>query len=212
MPRSQERSLPRPKHDLGKAATAKASGMRKSAKSRGDHELRAAKSYRPVVGWREWVALPRLGIKAVKVKVDTGARTSALHAFNVRPFKKDGRDWVRFEIHPLQRNDTVIKVCEAEAVDYRWVTNSGGGREKRFVIVTELRLGTQSWPIEMTLTDRDQMGFRMLLGRTALERRLTVDPARSYCFGKPRAKKRTKKKTPFKTRAPRALRMADEEE
>ncbi len=174
--------------------------------------MRAAKSYRPVVGWREWVALPRLGIKAVKVKVDTGARTSALHAFNVRPFKKDGRDWVRFEIHPLQRNDTVIKVCEAEAVDYRWVTNSGGGREKRFVIVTLLRLGSESWPIEMTLTDRDQMGFRMLLGRTALERRLTVDPARSYCFGKPRAKKKTKKKTPLKTRAPRALRMADEEE
>ncbi len=167
---------------------------------------------RPVVGWREWVALPHLGIKAVKVKVDTGARTSALHAFNVRPFKKAGRDWVRFEIHPLQRNDAVIKVCEAEAVDYRWVTNSGGGREKRFVIVTQLRLGSESWPIEMTLTDRDQMGFRMLLGRTALERRLTVDPARSYCFGKPRAKKKTKKKMPLKSRALRALRIADEEE
>lgn len=174
--------------------------------------LAGGKAPRPVVGWREWVALPRLGIKAVKVKVDTGARTSALHAFNVRPFKKDGRDWVRFEIHPLQRNDAVTKACVAEAVDYRWVTNSGGGREKRFVIVTELRLGSESWPIEMTLTDRDQMGFRMLLGRTSMERRLTVDPARSYCFGKPRAKKKTKKKIRLKTRAPRALRMADEEE
>jgi len=212
MPRSQERSPPRPKHDSEKATTAKAPSVPKSAKSRGDGKSRAGMAPRPVVGWREWVALPRLGIKAVKVKVDTGARTSALHAFNVKPFKKDGRDWVRFEIHPLQRNDAVIKVCEAEAVDYRWVTNSGGGREKRFVIVTQLRLGSESWPIEMTLTDRDQMGFRMLLGRTALERRLTVDPARSYCFGKPRAKKKTKRKTPLKTGARRALRMADEEE
>jgi len=211
MPRSQEHSSPRPKHNSEKATAPKASSMPKNAKPRGDGELRAGMAPRPVVGWREWIALPRLGIKAVKVKVDTGARTSALHAFNVRPFKKDGRDWVRFEIHPLQRNDAVSKVCEAEAVDYRWVTNSGGGREKRFVIVTQLRLGSRSWPIEMTLTDRDQMGFRMLLGRTALERRLTVDPARSYCFGKPRAKKKTKKR-PLKTRAPRALRMADEEE
>ncbi len=167
---------------------------------------------RPVVGWREWVALPRLGIKAVKVKVDTGARTSALHAFNVRPFKKDGRDWVRFEIHPLQRNDVAIKACEAEAVDYRWVTNSGGGREKRFVIVTDLQLGAASWPIEMTLTDRDQMGFRMLLGRTALERRLTVDPARSYCFGKPRGTKTAKKRTRLPTPRRRAPHIKHEEE
>lgn len=212
MPKSQGRPPPRPRHELDKAAAVKASSMPKSAKPKGDGQWRAETAPRPVVGWREWVALPRLGIKAVKVKVDTGARTSALHAFNVRPFKKDGRDWVRFEIHPLQRNDAVIQACEAEAVDYRWVTNSGGGREKRFVIVTQLGLGSESWPIEMTLTDRDQMGFRMLLGRTALERRLTVDPARSYCFGKPRAKKKTKKRTPMTTPEPPRLRIEDEEE
>ena len=188
--------------------------MTLQATVRGKPKTSAKRSrvFKPAVGWREWAALPELKVKEVKAKVDTGARTSALHAFNVVPFTNNGEDWVRFEVHPLQRNDEMSKVCEAQAVDYRWVTNSGGGREKRFVIVTQLRLGADSWPIEMTLTDRDQMGFRMLLGRTALERRLTVDPARSYCFGKPRTKKKAKKKLPLKTRAPRALRKADEEE
>jgi hypothetical protein len=195
-----------------KVAARKAPKRPETVKPAGDADRRAEAVARPVVGWREWVALPRLGVKAVKAKVDTGARTSALHAFNVRPFRKDGRDWVSFEIHPLQRNDAAIKTCEAEAVDYRWVTNSGGGREKRFVIVTELRLGAQSWPIEMTLTDRDQMGFRMLLGRTAMERRLTVDPARSYCFGKPKIKKKIKKRMRFAAPAPHALRAAIEKE
>jgi len=139
-----------------------------------------------VVGWREWVALPQLGIGTIKAKIDTGARTSAVHAFNIKPFQKDGEDWVRFDVHPLQRNDEVYRTCEAEVVDYRWVTNSGGGREKRFVIMTMLHIGSDTWQIEITLTDRDQMGFRMLLGRTAMERHLIVDPALSYCFRKPR--------------------------
>lgn len=212
MPRSQGNSSPRLKRGPVRAAAGKVSGTSKTARPRGDGALQAKTASRPVVGWREWVALPRLGIKAVKVKVDTGARTSALHAFNVRPFKKDGRDWVRFEIHPLQRNDAAIKACEAEAVDYRWVTNSGGGREKRFVIVTDLQLGADSWPIEMTLTDRDQMGFRMLLGRTALERRLAVDPARSYCFGKPRGTKKAKKREQRPTPRRRAPQIKHEEE
>jgi len=149
-----------------------------------------------VVGWREWAALPQLGIARIKVKIDTGARTSAVHAFNIRPFRKDGNDWVRFDVHPLQRNDQVYRTCEAQAVDYRWVTNSGGGREKRFVIVTTLHLGADTWPIEVTLTDRDQMGFRMLLGRTAMEQHLIVDPALSYCFSKPKRKKRIHKPGP----------------
>ena len=151
---------------------------------------RAKSDPKSVVGWREWAALPLLGIDAIKVKIDTGARTSAVHAFNIRPFHKDGEDWVRFDVHPYQRNDEVYKTCRAEVVDYRWVTNSGGGKEKRFVIVTMLRLGFDAWPIEVTLTDRDQMGFRMLLGRTAMERRLIVDPARSYCLKKPKKNKR----------------------
>ncbi|MDH3474124.1 MAG: ATP-dependent zinc protease [Rhodospirillales bacterium] len=149
-----------------------------------------------VVGWREWVALPMFDIDAIKVKIDTGARTSAVHAFNIKPFHEDGADWVRFDVRPLQRNDEVFKTCKAEVVDYRWVTNSGGGREKRFVVVTMLRLGFDAWPIEVTLTDRDQMGFRMLLGRTAMERRLIVDPALSYCLGKRRNKKRIRKTEP----------------
>ena len=99
-------------------------------------------------------------------------------------------------MHPLQRNDEVIKTCVAEAVDYRWITNSGGGREKRFVIVTALQMGGDAWPIEVTLTDRDQMGFRMLIGRTAMEHRLVIDPTASYRLGKPRKAKRAKKPRP----------------
>ncbi len=139
-----------------------------------------------VVGWREWVALPRIGVRRIKAKLDTGARSSALHAFNLRPSRRDGKLFVQFDVHPLQRNDEVYRTCLAEAVDYRWITNSGGGREKRFVIVTALQMGGDIWPIEVTLTDRDQMGFRMLIGRTAMEHRLIIDPTVSYRLGKPR--------------------------
>ena len=94
--------------------------------------------------------------------------------------------FVQFDVHPLQRNDELYNTCVTEAVDYRWITNSGGGREKRFVIVTILQMGREAWPIEVTLTDRDQMGFRMLIGRTAMEHRLIIDPTKSYRSGKPR--------------------------
>lgn len=142
-----------------------------------------------VVGWREWVALPRIGVQRIKAKLDTGARSSALHAFNVKPLHRDGKLFVQFDVHPFQRNDEVYRTCEAEAVDYRWITNSGGGREKRFVIVTALQMGDDAWPVEVTLTDRDQMGFRMLVGRTAMERRLIIDPTMSYWLEKPRRSK-----------------------
>ena len=165
---------------------------------------KAASSPKTVIGWREWAGLPHLGIGEIKVKIDTGARTSAVHAFNIRRIRKDGKDWVRFDVHPIQGNDTTSKTCEAEVMDYRWVTNSGGGREKRFLIVTMLRLGADAWPIEVTLTDRDQMGFRMLLGRTAMERRLIVDPARSYCLKRPRRKKGTSKPKPIHDVRPNA--------
>ncbi len=165
---------------------------RTATASRGGKKRRALDP-KAVVGWREWVALPQFDIDAIKVKIDTGARTSAVHAFNIVPFRKHREDWVRFDVHPLQRNDEIYKTCQAPVVDYRWVTNSGGGREKRFVIVTMLRLGADAWPIEVTLTDRDQMGFRMLLGRTAMERRLIVDPALSYCHSKPKRIKRVRK-------------------
>ncbi len=167
--------------------------MPRTATPRHNGKKRAKLDSKLVVGWREWVALPQFDIDAIKAKIDTGARTSAVHAFNISPFHKDGEDWVRFDVHPYQRNDEIYKTCGAEVVDYRWVTNSGGGREKRFVIVTMLYLGSNAWPIEVTLTDRDQMGFRMLLGRTAMERRLIVDPALSYCLSKPNKNKKVRR-------------------
>lgn len=137
-------------------------------------------SERTVLGWREWLALPDLGIDQIKVKVDTGARTSALHAHGVRRFSKSGRDWVRFRVHPLQRNARLTIEAEAELVDRRRVRSSTGQQQMRFVIRTTMVLSDTSWPIELTLVRRDLMGFRMLLGRQAIRRRFLVDPGRSF--------------------------------
>lgn len=141
---------------------------------------------RMVVGWREWVALPELGAIEVKAKLDTGARTSALHAFDAVELTIDEADWLQFSVHPFQRDDEHATLCLARLVDRRWVTNSGGHRERRYVIETTLRVGQRNWPIELTLANRDQMGFRLLIGRTAMHHRLIVDPSRSYCASKRR--------------------------
>jgi hypothetical protein len=137
---------------------------------------------KPVIGWREWVALPGLGVERIKAKIDTGARTSALHAFDIEVGEKSGQDWVRFTVHPYQEDDTQIQTCTCPVRDIRVITNSGRSQERRIVIETQLSIGNQSWPIEMTLTNRDEMGFRMLLGRTAIKGRFLVDPGKSFCF------------------------------
>ena len=138
------------------------------------------------LGWREWVGLPQLGIQRIKAKVDTGARTSALHAFEVEPFKEHGRQRLRFKMHPLQRDPDTVVECFADVRDSRTVTDSGGHREQRWVIESLLEVGDRAWPIEITLTSREDMLFRMLLGRTAMAGRATVNPSQSYLQGKRR--------------------------
>jgi hypothetical protein len=137
-----------------------------------------------LVGWREWLSLPGLGIPAIKAKVDTGARTSSLHTFFVERLRKDKKSLVRFGVHPLQRRRDLYLTCVAELLDQRVVSDSGGHRELRWVIETPIRLGEEEWPSELTLTDRDSMLFRMLLGRTAMGGRILVDPEGSYLTGK----------------------------
>lgn len=133
-----------------------------------------------IIGWREYLSLPKLGISNLKAKIDTGARSSALHAFEIEHFEEGGTSKVRFKVHPQQRNNHLTVVAEAELLEQRQVRNSGGQAQLRPVIRTIVELGGQQWPIELTLTNRDVMGFRMLLGREAVRRRFLVDAGHSY--------------------------------
>lgn len=134
----------------------------------------------PLIGWREYLSLPQLNIDKIKVKIDTGARTSALHAFHVKTYKDEGQTMVNFQVHPLQRETRTTINCIAPLLEYREVTNSGGHTQKRPVILTPVKLGGYQWEIELTLTNRDVMGFRMLLGRQAVKKRFLVDPGHSF--------------------------------
>ncbi|NRS89789.1 ribosomal protein S6--L-glutamate ligase [Flavobacterium sp. 7E] len=138
-----------------------------------------------ILGSEEWCSFPELGIPTIKARVDSGAKTSALHAINIAPFIKNESNWVRFDINPIQNNLKTVIHCEAPLIDKRIVKSSSGFREQRYVIQTNLKIGEGSWPIEMTLTNRDSMGFRMLLGREAMSGRVLVDPEEKYLLGQP---------------------------
>lgn len=137
------------------------------------------------IGWREWIELPEFSPKSMKVKIDTGAQTSALHAFRLRVTENGTGTYATFELHPLQRSSKASAKVRAEVIGFRKVRSSNGKVERRPVIATTAKVGTTTWPIQITLTRRDQMGFRMLLGRSALRRRFVVDPSRSYIAGRP---------------------------
>ena len=140
---------------------------------------------KPKLGWREWIALPDFEDVWIKAKVDTGARTSAIHAFDVRSFERDGAEWIRFTLHPLPKRKHPSVVCEAPLLERRKVTSSNGKSELRPVIRVPVRISGRTYEVDLTLTRRDAMGFRMLLGREALKRRFLVDPGKSYLGGTP---------------------------
>jgi len=142
-----------------------------------------------IVGSEEWCSFPQLGIHAIKARVDSGAKTSALHAVNIVPFEKEGENWVKFDINPIQKNIKTVIHCQAPLVDKRVVKSSSGFREQRYVIRAETQVGETRWEVELTLTNRDSMGFRMLLGREAMSGRILVDPEQKYVLGQPTREK-----------------------
>lgn len=159
----------------------------KQPRQGGHADARQSKSRRdaplPVIGWREWLELPELGIAQIKAKVDTGARSSSLHALDLEDFRRDQAPWVRFVVHPDQRSTEHRVVVEAELLEHRLVRSSDGTSSRRPVILTPVHMAGAIWTIELTLADRIDMGFRMLLGREALRGRFLVDPDQSYCTG-----------------------------
>lgn len=138
-----------------------------------------------IIGAREWCSLPDLGIQLIKAKIDSGAKTTALHADDLIKFNKNGEDWVKFSLHPLKSKPQFIVQCEAKIIDTRIVKSSNGTKEERFVIETQLVLGKLSYPIQITLTNRELMGFQMLLGRQAMSNTVLIDSEFRYLLGKP---------------------------
>lgn len=156
-----------------------------------------------IIGWREWVSLPDLGVKKIKAKIDSGARTSSLHAFDLEFFSKKGKDYVRFEVHPLQSNDRKSVKTQAEVIEYRNVKSSNGQVSRRPVIITDIDLLGELWPIEMTLSNRDEMSFRMLLGRESFRGRFLLDAGNSFLGEK--KEKKTEAKVKLKKKIKKKL-------
>ncbi|QDT08076.1 ATP-dependent zinc protease [Stieleria marina] len=146
----------------------------------------------PIMGWREWISLPDLGVPRLKAKIDTGARSSSLHAFEIETFTRDDEVFVRFQVHPVQRNDEKTIACEAKVHDVRHIRSSSGQAQERFVILANVRWKNEVWPVELTLADRSEMGFRMLVGREAVRGRVLINPGKSYFGGRPKRKKKKK--------------------
>ena len=136
-----------------------------------------------LIGWQEWCSLPELKIPAIKAKIDTGARTSAIHAFDIQPFVKHDKNYVRFSVHPLQHNDNLVVTCSVLVADQRLIMSSSGHKELRYVIKTPIMLGTKVWEIEVTLSNREPLLFRMLLGREALQNGIIIEPHKMLCQG-----------------------------
>jgi len=136
------------------------------------------------LGWREWIALPELNLPAIKVKVDTGAKTSSLHSFDIERYSRNSIDMIKFLVNPVQKNSQLVVECHSPILDQREVIDSGGHKEMRYVIDSLISIGNKSWSIELSLTNRDSMRFRMLLGRRAMEHSAMVEPGASYLNGK----------------------------
>jgi hypothetical protein len=137
----------------------------------------------PLVGWREWAALPTFCDHKIKAKLDTGAKMSAIHAFRIEEIEEDDGLWVEFYLHPAQKRRRPEIFCRAPVIDRRLIRSSNGAVQERLIVTSTLQLGGLRWPIEISLANRDDMGFRLLLGRDALRRRVTIDPARSFVLG-----------------------------
>ncbi|MBF0096327.1 MAG: ATP-dependent zinc protease [Magnetococcales bacterium] len=135
---------------------------------------------KPLLGWREWVGLPQLGIARIKAKIDTGARTSSLHGLDMQPFRKGHRRFVRFSVPVALHDAQQTQLCVAPLIDRRAVRSSSGCKRYRYVVKTRLQIGHTTWPIELTLSNRARMGFRLLIGRSAIRKRFLVDPAASF--------------------------------
>jgi ribosomal protein S6--L-glutamate ligase len=147
------------------------------------------KKIRKIIGWKEWFGLDCLGLPAIKGKIDTGAKTSSLHAFDIESFYIEDVEYVKFDIHPLQKNKKLVRTCVARIVERRMVSDSGGKKEKRIVIKSDLQIGKTKFRIDLTLANRDSMAFRMLLGRDAVKHaKMLVDPSKSFLQGKPKRK------------------------